>query len=369
MGLGRPPGLQQAARQEPLRAEWVRRHEPDRGVPGQGLPDRLDGAGRVVVPGANHPQQQVRPRLPSRATCQALGGPGRLDPLRPLERRQGEQVQRLGMIGVEAQRLVQHVLGRDRLSRHVLHQAHDAVVLGLQIGGTEAVVDRPSLGKAAQPDRGPGQEPQRPRVILRGGQSLLRELERLTPPAPVVGRHPEGDRTRDEPGPGPPQARTDETHGQGRHRRSRPSPRGVHPTRGRHIACFPAPHPPQHQYAHRTGSTPTDPWPAAPIDAVRFDDSKSVHATGKVRIGGDCRIDTGIIVHRPEGAATSQPRATPWDRIGWRSLSPDRAKHRRARVPPCQGSRSPGRPGPRALPWAELSGPFGAEPPCPVSLL
>src|SRR5438132_6671997 len=83
----------------------------------------------------------------------------------------------------------------------------------------------------------------------------------------------------------------------------------------------------------------------------------------------DCSIDTGIFVGRPEGAATNQPRATPWDRVGCRDLSPERAKHRWPRVAPFQGLRSVRRLGPRALPWADLFGPFGAESPYPVSLL
>jgi hypothetical protein len=69
------------------------------------------------------------------------------------------------------------------------------------------------------------------------------------------------------------------------------------------------------------------------------------------------------LVCRPEGAATSQPRATPWDPIGTRSPSPVRAKRRGALVSPFQGSRGVRARAPRALPWAELFGPFRANSP------
>ena len=45
---------------------------------------------------------------------------------------------------------------------------------------------------------------------------------------------------------------------------------------------------------------------------------------------GDCRIDTGVPVGRPEGAATNQPRASPWDPGRCPHRSPEGARHRRA---------------------------------------
>ena len=77
----------------------------------------------------------------------------------------------------------------------------------------------------------------------------------------------------------------------------------------------------------------------------------------------DCSKDTGFLVRRPEGAATSQPRATPWDSDATRSPSPVRAKHRGTLVSPFQGSGWVWARVPRALPWANLFGPFRANSP------
>jgi len=65
--------------------------------------------------------------------------------------------------------------------------------------------------------------------------------------------------------------------------------------------------------------------------------------------------------HRPSPCKSShnKPRATPWGPVGYRDPSPERAKHRRARVAPLQGSRSVGFFGPRALPWAGMLRPLG----------
>ena len=65
-----------------------------------------------------------------------------------------------------------------------------------------------------------------------------------------------------------------------------------------------------------------------------------------------------ILVRRPEGAATNQPRPTPWDCASHPRSSPERAKHGDAFVPPFQGFGHVRIPIPRALPWAFLFGPF-----------
>ena len=38
-------------------------------------------------------------------------------------------------------------------------------------------------------------------------------------------------------------------------------------------------------------------------------------------------MNTGNVVFRPEGAATNQPRATPWGPVACRDPSPERARH------------------------------------------
>ena len=72
-------------------------------------------------------------------------------------------------------------------------------------------------------------------------------------------------------------------------------------------------------------------------------------------------------------APKGRPQISPGQRPGFVSVgktpSPERATHRRAVVPPFQGSRTVGHRGPRALHWADLSGPFGARFSDPASLL
>ncbi len=72
-------------------------------------------------------------------------------------------------------------------------------------------------------------------------------------------------------------------------------------------------------------------------------------------------FDVAFLARRPKGAATSQPRATPWDRTDHLRSSPERARQGDSRVPPFQGFRHVRIPIPRALPWAFLCGPFGAN--------
>ena len=68
-----------------------------------------------------------------------------------------------------------------------------------------------------------------------------------------------------------------------------------------------------------------------------------------------------IFARRPEGAATNQPRATPWDCADHPRSSPERARQGDAFVTPFQGFWHVRIPIPRALPWAFLCGPFGAN--------
>jgi hypothetical protein len=65
-----------------------------------------------------------------------------------------------------------------------------------------------------------------------------------------------------------------------------------------------------------------------------------------------------IFARRPEGAATNQPRATPWDCANQPRSCPERAKQGARFVAPLQGFGYIRIPIPRALPWDFLSGPL-----------
>src|SRR4029079_2821935 len=61
---------------------------------------------------------------------------------------------------------------------------------------------------------------------------------------------------------------------------------------------------------------------------------------------------------QPRRGEIAKPRATPWESSRRRSLA---LKGRNSSIPPLQGSTDRPPYGPRALPWALLSRPFGAE--------
>ena len=147
-------------------------------------------------------RRSARASQPGRRTAARRPEPPR-DP-RPLERGQGQQVERLGVIGVGTS-AGQHLLGLDRLSGEVPAQAQHAVVLGLQVGA-QGVVDRPRQrgccpgGPPPAPgDATPCGRPSRSRAAA-GPTGRLRSNR--------LGRRP---RLREPPGPGP--ARTIPTTG------------------------------------------------------------------------------------------------------------------------------------------------------------
>jgi hypothetical protein len=83
---------------------------------------------------------------------------------------------------------------------------------------------------------------------------------------------------------------------------------------------------------------------------------------GEALFAADRRNDAGRVP--PDGGQADQD-----GRRGGAGAEKLAASPFPSRVPPFQGSRSVGLPIPRATPWADLFGPFGADPPDPVSLL